>query len=75
MILTYFINLKLSVQDTVSQTYDGAANFSGHSKVCATLFQKTVPHAQYVHCSNHVLNLGLCLTYHDIAESETCLAV
>ena len=67
------INLKLSLQDTISWTYDGAANFSDHMKGCAALFQKTLPHAQYFHCSNHDLNLGLCHTCHDIAEIKNML--
>ena len=51
------LKLNLRLEDTVSQTYDGAANFSGHIKGCAKLFQATVEHAQYFHCSNHDLNL------------------
>ena len=31
-------NLQLNLHNTVSQTYDGAANFSGHIKGCAALF-------------------------------------
>ena len=62
------LRLTLRLEDTVSQTYDGAANFSGHVKGCASRFQETVPHAQYIHCSNHDLNLALCHTCHDIAE-------
>ena len=62
------LRLTLRLKDTVSQTYDGAANFSGHVKGCASRFQEIVPHAQYIHCSNHDLNLALCHTCHDIAE-------
>ena len=56
------------MEDTVSQAYDGAANFSGHTKGCASRFQSIVPHAEYFHCSNHDLNLALCHTCHDIPE-------
>ena len=42
------LRLTLRLEDTVSQTYDGAANFSGHVKGCASRFQETVPHAQYI---------------------------
>ena len=62
------LKLNLRLEDTVSQTYDGAANFSGHIKGCAKLFQATVDHAQYFHCSNHDLNLALCHTYNDVPE-------
>ena len=67
------LRLTLRLEDTVSQTYDGAANFSGHVKGCASRFQETVPHAQYIHCSNHDLNLALCHTCHDIAEVQNML--
>ena len=62
------LKLNLGLEDTVSQTYDGAANFSGHIKGCAKLFQETVQHAQYFHCSNHDLNLALCHTCNDVPE-------
>ena len=63
----------MRLEDTVSQTYDEAANFSGHVKGCASRFQETVPHAQDIHCSNHDLNLALCHTCHDIAEVRNML--
>ena len=37
-ILQSLINLQLNLHNTVSQTYDAAANFSGHIKGCAALF-------------------------------------
>ena len=48
--------LNLHLQNTKSSTYDGAKNFSGQIKGCAALFQQTVAHATYFHCSNHNLN-------------------
>ena len=68
------LNLNLRLEDTVSQTYDEAANFSGHVKGCAKLFQETVEHAQYFHCSNHDLNLALCHTCNDVPEICNMLA-
>ena len=68
------LKLNLRLEDTVSQTYDGAANFSGHIKGCATKFQNTVPHAEYYHCSNHDLNLALCHTCHSIPEIRNMLS-
>ena len=62
------LKLSLRLEDTVSQAYDGAANFSGHTKGCASRFQSIVPHAEYFHCSSHDLNLALCHTCHDIPE-------
>ena len=66
--------LNLDLQNTVSQTYDGATNFSGQIKGCAALFQQTVPHATYFHCSNHDLNLALCHTCKDIPEIRNMLS-
>ena len=62
------IKLKLNLQNSVSQTYDGAANFSSQMKGCASLLQKAIPHAQYFHCSSHDLSLALCHTCHGIPE-------
>ena len=67
------IKLKLNLQNSVSQTYDGAANFSGQIKGWALLFQKTAPHAQYFHCSSLGLNLALCHTCHGIPEVRNML--
>ena len=38
------LKLNLRLEDTISQAYDGAANFSGHTKGCASRFQSIVPH-------------------------------
>ena len=35
-------NLQFNLHNIASQPYDGAANFSGHIKGCAALFQKSV---------------------------------
>ena len=59
-------NLKLNMHNTVSQTYDGAANCSGHIKGCAALFQKFVSDARYFYYSNHDLNLALCHSCKDV---------
>ena len=59
-------NLQLNLCNTVFQTYGRAANFSGHIKGFATLFQKSVSHARYFYCSNHGLNLALCHSCKDV---------
>ena len=72
------IKLELNLQNSVSQTYDGADKFSGQMKGCASLFEKTVLHAQYFHSSDHDLKLALCHTCHGIPEVRnmlTCLLV
>ena len=43
----------------VGQCYDGAANMSGCEKGVAARIQEVVPHALYVHCYAHRLNLAL----------------
>ena len=66
-------NLQLNLHNTMSQTYDGAANFSGHIKGCAAPFQKSVSPARYFHCSNHDLNLALCHPCKDVQEIRNML--
>ena len=56
------------------QTYDGAANMSGHLRGVASRFKKEEPAALYVHCFAHSLNLCLqdasrsCTSVHDSLE-------
>ena len=66
-------NLQLNLHNTVSQTYGGAANISGHIKGCAALFLKSVSHARYFHCSNHDLNLAVCHSCKDVQEIRNML--
>ena len=61
-------NLQLNLHSTVSQTYDGTANFSADIKGCAVLFQKSVLHTRNFHYRNHDLNLSLCHTCKDAEE-------
>ena len=42
-----------------AQTYDGAAVMSGNVRGVQTLMKETFPHAQFVHCYAHQLNLTL----------------
>ena len=44
----------------VGQGYDGAVNMSGHICGVQARMGKDHPHAVYVHCRNHQLNLGIC---------------
>ena len=43
----------------VGQGYDGAKAMSGHLNGVQANFRKEAPHAVYVHCSSHALNLVL----------------
>ena len=42
-----------------AQTYDGAANLSGHLNGCQAHIQRLEPLAEYFHCASHKLNLCL----------------
>ena len=49
---------KYKVKDKlISQTYDGAATMSGRVKGVQTQIRATYPHAHFVHCYAHQLNL------------------
>ena len=52
-------NFKLSIQDIVTQCYDGAANMSGIYKGLATRVKNDNSEAIYVHYNAHILNLVL----------------
>ena len=43
----------------VGQGYDGAGNMSGHTKGVQARMLKIHPHATYVHCQSHNLNLAI----------------
>ena len=66
-------DLQLNLHNTVSQTYDVAANFSGHIKGYTALFQESVSHAGYFLCSKHDLNLALCHSCKDVQEIRNML--
>ena len=52
-------DLGLDIHNCRGQTYDGAANMSGHVKGVQARILEVEPRAVYTHCSNHVLNLAL----------------
>ena len=47
----------VDIQNTAGQGYDGASVMSGRCRGVQSLFRQTVPHAIYVHCYCHRLNL------------------
>ena len=51
--------LGIEIKHLVGLCYNGAANMSGCEKGVATRFQNVAPHALYVHCYAHLLNLAL----------------
>ena len=50
---------QLDLTCIVSQGYDGASVMSGHCSGVQTRFKEFAPHAIYIHCHAHVLNLVL----------------
>ena len=58
-ILSLVRQLGLDPLDMVGQGYDGAAAMSGHINGVQANVRVEAPHAVYVHCSSHSLNLVL----------------
>ena len=52
-------HMKLSLQNCLSSTFDGAATMSGHITGVQTQLRNHNPSMLYAHCSNHILNLCL----------------
>ncbi|KAL4098266.1 hypothetical protein QTP88_022905 [Uroleucon formosanum] len=50
---------KIDINKCVAQTYDGANVMRGSINGVQALFKNKVPHAFYIHCHNHRLNLVL----------------
>jgi len=50
---------KIDINKCVAQTYDGANVMRGSINGVQALFKNKVPHAVYIHCHNHRLNLVL----------------
>jgi len=50
---------KIDINKCVAQTYDGANVMRGSINGVQNLFKNKVPHAAYIHCHNHRLNLVL----------------
>ena len=58
-------------QKMVVQGYDGASAMSGEFRGVQALVRDEVPHAMYVHCVCHVLNLALCKSS-EVPEVRNC---
>ncbi|CAF0951521.1 unnamed protein product [Brachionus calyciflorus] len=61
-------DLSLSLDDLTGQCYDGASNMAGVYQVFASRIKNEVPHALYVHCYAHRLNLALQDSFNEIQE-------
>lgn len=65
----------LDPQCIVSQGYDGASVMSGRCRGVQKLIRDSVPHAIYIHCQAHVLNLVLVDSVKSIPEAEEFFAL
>lgn len=54
----------------VAQSYDGAATMAGNINGVQALIKTTHPHALFIHCYAHVLNLVLSHTVNSIRECK-----
>jgi hypothetical protein len=59
VIMEEFSQLGLDCNYLIGQGYDGASVMSGHMHGVQAEIRKICPHAVYVHCAAHVLNLTL----------------
>lgn len=57
MVVDVLLRLNLPLSCLRGQTYDGAANMSGHTKGVQALLKEKQPLALYVHCGPHCSNL------------------
>ncbi|XP_052771149.1 zinc finger MYM-type protein 1-like [Mya arenaria] len=57
--LSFFQEADLDVLKVRAQCYDGASNMSGKYRGVQALVRERSPHANYVHCKAHCLNLAL----------------
>ena len=53
------LRCNLTLDDCRWQTYDGAANMAGSRNGVAARISSENPHALYIHCGNHTLDLAL----------------
>uniref|UniRef100_G1KXM5 DUF4371 domain-containing protein n=1 Tax=Anolis carolinensis TaxID=28377 RepID=G1KXM5_ANOCA len=59
IILKTLEKIGLNLQYLCGQSYDGAANMSGHISGAQAIISEKYPEAVYIHCSAHSLNLAL----------------
>jgi len=72
LIMQCLRDLNLDCTYLVGQGYDGAANMSGVFNGVQAIIRENCPHALYLHCASHSLNLAIC-TASGIPEIRNCL--
>lgn len=68
-------NMGIPIDGCIAQCYDGASVMSGKYTGVQELFKQEVPHAVYVHCYAHRLNLVLVDCVHNIEPVARCFEV
>lgn len=58
----------------IAQCYDGASVMSGCNNGIQETFRQEVPHALYIHCYAHRLNLVLVDCVHNVKPVAECFA-
>ena len=57
MVFGVLTRFALPLSNLRAQTYDGAANMSGHYTGCQARVRQCQPLALYFHCASHIVNL------------------
>uniref|UniRef100_H3AA53 TTF-type domain-containing protein n=1 Tax=Latimeria chalumnae TaxID=7897 RepID=H3AA53_LATCH len=70
LIIQELQHLKLDVNYTVAQCYDGASVLSEHLIGVQAQIREQIPHAIYVHCHAHRLNLVIADTCSSITQCQ-----
>ena len=74
-IVKVLLRVKLSVQQSRAQGYDGASNMSGHLSGLAARIKAISPSAIYIHCCNHRLNLVVQRIGINVPDYQSVLGV
>ena len=69
------IKFGLETENCVGYCFDGAANMSGKNKGVATRLKEDCPHALYVHCYGHRLNLAIQSSLTQVKPLKNSLGV
>jgi len=63
------LRVNLSIHDCCGQSYDGASNMCGAKNGVSTQILVEEPHATFIHCCGHALNLATA----DVVRNVKCL--
>ena len=66
---------QLDLTCIVSQGYDGASDISGNCSAVQTRLKEFAPHAVYIHCHAHILNLVLVYSVMAVPDATQLFAL